>query len=420
MQESSALSTGPHIVPFRKQATVFVIAFLATYFGGIVSMLMSVYLPVVVRDLLGEVSADNMNSITAWVNAVFIFGWMFGGMAWGVVCDRIGRKQSVALSIGCYAIFTLLTGFAPTWVLLSACRFFSGFGIGGVLVTTTILVAEVFPERRKAIMQGMVSLAMPVGFFTAGIINNITEDWRAACTTGFIPLALAVLAAVVLPESTLWHRPQAGSSTKRVTVQSLPAHAYRSNLVTGAVVFGAMLIGLWATFSWTPTWIQGIAPAEDAQQLRGTTMMILAGGGILGSFASGWIVNAIGMRKTMMLCFIACFVMTFVVFRLNTAVTPATFIEMAVLVFFFGISQGALAVYIPALFPPEVCATATGFCFNAGRLFTGSVVFFIGALEAFFGGYGNAVIAFSVVFIIGLIAVGRTSEKSFAQLHAAG
>ena len=176
------------------------------------------------------------------------------------------------------------------------------------------------------------------------------------------------------------------------------------------MIFGAMLIGLWAIFSWAPTWVQSISTSGDLQQLRGTTMMILAGGGIIGSFFSGWIVNAFGLRKTMMLCFAVCFIMTFVVFKMNSTVTIATFAEMATLVFFFGISQGALAVYIPALFPTGICATATGFCFNVGRLFTGTVVFFIGALVTLLGGYGNAVFTFSFVFIIGLIATWLSKE----------
>jgi hypothetical protein len=91
-------------------------------------------------------------------------------------------------------------------------------------------------------------------------------------------------------------------------------------------------------------------------------------------------------------------------------VSAVTFVEMAVLAFFFGISQGALAVYIPLLFPVSVRASATGFCFNVGRLFTGTVVFFIGALVIFLGGYGNAVFVFSFIFLIGLIATYLSKE----------
>ena len=166
-----------------------------------------------------------------------------------------------------------------------------------------------------------------------------------------------------------------------------------------------MLIGLWAVFSWAPTWIQSITPNDaKAKDLRGLTMMVLAISGLGGSIISGWVVNAIGLRKTMMMCFAACFIMTFVVFKLNTSVSAVTFIEMGILAIFFGISQGALSVYIPELFPTVIRASATGFCFNIGRLFTATVVFFIGALVTFLGGYGNAVFIFSFIFLIGLAA----------------
>ena len=385
-------------------AIVFITCFLSTLFCGIISMLMSVYLPVAVKDLLGNVSEEKMNDVSAWINAVFIFGWMFGGIAWGIICDKIGRSRSVILSTACFGLFAIITGLSSSWFFVSICRFFSGFGIGGVLVTTVILIAELWKDKKRAIIQGIISLAMPVGFFAAGAINNLTEDWRTAFWIGIVPLLLAAIAAFTLPESEKWKANITGAIQKENTGKQLFAADYRKNLLIGSVVFGAMLIGLWAIFSWAPTWVQSISTSADIQQQRGLTMMILAAGGITGSFLSGWIVNAIGNNKTMLMCFAACFIMTTVVFKLNNDVTIITFAEMGVLAFFFGISQGALAVYIPALFPTAICASATGFCFNAGRLFTGTVVFFIGTLVSLLGGYGNAVFVFSFVFVIGFIA----------------
>jgi MFS family permease len=383
---------------------VFVICFLSTLFSGIESMLMSVYLPVVVKDVLINAPAGKTNDTSAWINALFIFGWMFGGVVWGIVSDKIGRVKSIALSTACVGLFGVLTGLSTTWFLVAVCRFLSGFGIGGVLVTTVILIAEIWSGKFRAIIQGIVSLAMPVGFFAAGAINNLVADWRVAFWIGAFPLALSVVAALVLPESEKWKTGKLSRRAARNT--ELPGDrlfdvSYRKNLATGSVVFGAMLIGLWAVFSWTPTWVQAISAPDEVQQQRGLAMMALALGGIAGSFFSGWIVNAIGLHRTMLLCFAICFIMTFIVFNLNTHITALTFAEMGVLTFFFGISQGALAVYIPSMFPTRICATATGFCFNAGRLFTGTVVFFIGALVGLLGGYGNAIFAFSFVFVIG-------------------
>jgi MFS family permease len=392
---------------------VFIVCFLATFFSGIIGMLMSVYLPVVVKELSGNVSEEKMNDVSALINCIFIFGWMFGGIVWGIICDKIGRSASVALSIGCFGLFAVLTGLSSSWMLVLICRFLSGFGIGGILVTTTVLVAELWSGKMKAVVLGIVSVAMPIGFFTAGAINNFTEDWRTAFWIGAAPVVLSVLAFFTLPESDKWKSDK--SSIKDNSSRQLFTSGYGKNLLIGAVVFGTMLIGLWAIFSWAPTWVQSISKDTDVQQQRGITMMILAGGGIAGSFLSGWIVNSIGIRKTMLSCFAVCFIMTFVVFKLNAVISFATFAEMTLLAFFFGISQGALSVYIPSLFPVSICASATGFCFNVGRLFTGTVVFFIGALVSLLGGYGNAVFTFSFIFILGFIATWIAGEKAIIQ-----
>jgi len=144
-------------------------------------------------------------------------------------------------------------------------------------------------------------------------------------------------------------------------------------------------------------------------------MMILAGAGIAGSFFSGWIVNSIGLRKTMLMCFAACFIMIFLCFKLSVDITRNTFVGIGILAFFFGVSQGAMAVYIPSLFPVSVHASATGFCFNAGRLFTATIVFFIGSLVSWLGGYGNAVFIFSFVFLIGLITTFLSTGHATAR-----
>jgi MFS family permease len=392
---------------------VFIICFISTLFGGVVSMLMSVYLPVAVKDLLGNVSDEKFNDVSAFINSLFIFGWMSGGMAWGFICDKIGRSKSVIMSTACYGLFTLLTAISPTWLLVSISRFFSGFGIGGVLVTTTILISEIWPEKKRAVAIGILSVGIPVGFFVAGAINNILPVWRQAFMVGFVPLLLSVLAVFMVKESGKWKDDKRNIRREENLDRQLFAHAYRKDLLSGSVIFGTMLIGLWAIFSWAPTWAQSISRPADAQQLRGLTIMILASGGLTGSFFSGWITNAIGLRKTMMMCFAVCFMLTFVLFKLSMSFSAVTMVEMALLAFFFGISQGALAVYIPLLFPVNIRASATGFCFNVGRLFTGTVVFFIGALVILLGGYGNAVFVFSFIFLIGFAATFFSKEIIF-------
>ncbi|MFD2932867.1 hypothetical protein [Spirosoma flavum] len=61
--------------------------------------------------------------------------------------------------------------------------------------------------------------------------------------------------------------------------------------------------------------------------------------------------------------------------------------------------------YVPTLFPASIRATATGFCFNVGRLFTATTVLFVGALTIALGGIGNALLVFSAAFMVAFGAV---------------
>ncbi len=404
----------------RNLTIAFVVCYISIMFSGISSMLMSVYLPVVVKDLLGNVSGDKMNNVSAYINSIFIFGGMFGGFAWGFICDKIGRSKAVILSTALYGLFTMLTAFTASWLVVGIYRFITGFGVGGVIVTTNILVAELWYAKRRAVVLGIVSAAMPVGFIAAGAMNNLIPNWHNAFLAGLIPIVTAAIALFTLPESASWKSNRQNVVTANTSNAGLFAPVYKKNLLKGSIIFGTMLIGLWAVFSWAPTWIESITgDIAKANSLRGLTMMLLATAGLVGSIISGWIANAIGLRKTMLLCFAASFIMTFMVFKLNTSITDTTFIEMGLMAFFFGISQGALSVYIPSLFPTVIRASATGFCFNIGRLFTATVVFFIGALVSFLDGYGNAVFTFSFIFLIGFAYTYFTKENSKPTLQEA-
>jgi MFS family permease len=391
---------------------LFIICFFGTVFAGTISTLMSVYLPVAVRELLGNKSEGELNTISAYINSIFIFGGAFGGFIAGVISDKTGRKTAVILSIACYGIFTWLTGYMPNWWAVVICRFFSGFGLGGVLVSTTTIMMEEWPKKSRAIFLGILSIAIPIGIFSAGVIDYFVSSWREAFLVGILPVVLAVISIWLLKESSQWKLDRQSGIPRTKSEGNIFATAYRPSLITGSIIFGTMLIGLWAIFSWLPTWIQSLIIDEDAQKARGLSMMMLGMGGLTGGFLSGWLINAIGLRKSMLLCFGVCAMMSFILFKTNNHFSNIIYGEIAVLALFFGASQGVLSVYIPNLFPVNVRGTATGFCFNIGRLFTATAVLFVGVLVLELGGYGNALFIFSAVFIIGWVVTFFTNKDA--------
>lgn len=388
---------------------MFAVCFLGNVLAGMASTLMSVYLPVVVTDLMGAVDEAQLNQVSAYINALYFVGWALGGLTWGWIGDKIGRARSLALVVTMFGLFTLLKSIAPTWEIILVFQFFCGFGVGGVLVVNTTLLSEVWPPKTKAIFIGILSVGFPVGIFGSGAVNLLFSGWRQGFLVGALPVVLGLASFWILKESEKWKvcRHQAKTERPKLGV-------YKIDLINGTIIFGSMLIGLWAIFSWMPTWVQSLLTDSAGQEERSVSMMLLGAGGLLGGFCSGWVANALGTRRALMLCFAACFIFSFLLFRWNTTFTTLTLVEIPLLAFSFGISQGLLSVYIPLLFPVAIRATATGFCFNIGRFVTAAAVFFVGALVTTLGGYGNSLFVFSFVFLLGFLFIWL-SKKSTQQ-----
>jgi MFS family permease len=386
---------------------MFIICVLGNVLAGMASTLMSVYLPVVVKDLLGSVDEAELSNMSAYINALYFIGWAIGGLAWGFISDRIGRSKSLALAVSMYGLFTFLKGVAPSFEFIFVFQFFCGFGVGGVLVVNTTLLSEVWPQATRAVFIGLLSIGFPVGIFSSGVVNFIVSGWRQGFMIGAVPFALGIISFFLLKESEQWK-----SEKAQPKKSSSEIGEHTNSLISGIIIFGSMLIGLWAIFSWLPTWVQSIVSNSDGQKERSLSMMLLGIGGLSGGFASGWISNVLGIRKTMLICFAGCFLFSFLLFMGNTSFSTLTLVEIALLSFMFGISQGSLSVYIPLLFPVVIRATATGLCFNIGRFFTAAAVFFVGALVTMLGGYGHSLFTFSFVFLIGFIFIMISNRKS--------
>jgi predicted MFS family arabinose efflux permease len=312
------------------------------------------------------------------------------------------------MAVFLFAVATLAASRSGSWPVLVLCRMITGVGIGGTMVVSAILIAEALHERPRAIAMGFLGVAFPIGIIFAGALSYRVPDWRTGFLAGLLPLALGLASLLTVRDSAHWladHRARRRSGSHS-PLRSLLSGANRRNFLLGATIFGTMSVGLWAAFSWLPAWAQDLlGKADGGLQRRGVLLMVLGGGGIVGGALSGFLANAMGRRNSLLLSFAGSFLASAILLLSNSALSPLVFAETAFLAVFFGISQGTLSTYIPELFPVDVRATATGVCFNVGRVFTALAVFFIGVLVPLLGGYGNAISVFSVMYLVGLLAV---------------
>lgn len=391
---------------------------MVSYIGcGTVSTLMSVFLPVAVPDLLKRnVSEAELGDIGAFINATFLYGWMFGGLLFGVISDGMGRTKTLALTTGLYGLSTCLIVTAPNWYALAMLRFVTGMGVGGVLLISTVYISEIWDKRTRPVMLGILAVSFPIGIVATGGLNMVFAEWRPAFGLGIIPVVVAFMILFLTQESSAWKQIRAMPVREEERIFD---KKNRQNLITGSIIFGSVLIGLWGIFSWLPTWVQSLlTTGEDGQKQRGLTMVLLGLGGITGGILSGFLIRNFGSKKTLMFTFSGCLIVCGLLFLTNHTFSNIIYFETAALSLFFGISQGALSSYIPELFPVSIRATATGFCFNIGRFFTATAVFFIGALVTIFGGFGNALMVFSIPFLIALTVawLSKDPETSLKNL----
>lgn len=390
---------------------------LAYLFGGTVSMLLSANLPVVVRELSAATTSEaELADISAYLNAGFLYGWMQGGLLLGIVSDKIGRVRTLAFATGLYGLFTCLVFFVHDWHTLLLFRFLAGFGVGGVLLVSTVYISEIWDVDNRAVILGILAVAFPVGIVLSGVMTAGFSNWRQGFSLGFIPLLVAGVIWFLLPESTAWQETKHPNQQERSLWPLLLAPEHRRNLVLGAIIYGAVLIGLWGLFSWIPTWVQSLLQGiSDGQAERGLSMMLLGLGGIVGGMFSGLLMRNWGSRTTLLFTFSGLIGICGLLFLTNNGFSRIIYVEMAVLAIFFGISQGALSGYVPALFPAEIRATATGVCFNICRFFTATAVFFVGTLVHLLGGFSNALLTFALAFVIALAAAWYSPETETAS-----
>lgn len=384
------------ITPQQYNFRLFGLAFSTVVLGAMDSVLSSAYLPDIIRDL----GNGDEGWVASWINFAFLAGGAIGGIGLSFLSDRIGRRAVMQLALLCYGLGSGLGALSGSWELLTLTRLLVGAGVGAALVVSAVMVAEAWHPRTRAVALGILSVAYPVGIVLSGVITASVKDWR----TGFIMGASAVV--LVLPlrwwieESKEWSKSISSKQQARLA-------DYRGVLISGILIYGAMLIGLWATFSWLPTWVQSLLGVDtsEGQSQRGLSMGLLGGGGLVGGVVSGFLSNRFGGKRVQGVCFLLCLLLSYFLFQRNTTFSTPVIAGIGLLGICFGISQGVLNEYIPELFPSALRAAATGLCFHIGRIFTAVAVFFVGVLVVWFGGYGNAIFAFSSVYVAGLAAL---------------
>lgn len=130
-------------------------------------------------------------------------GFLIGGILWGVLGDKIGRKKILFGSITIYSVFTFLNGFVTNTFQYGACRFLAGVGLAGELGVAITLAVETLPKEIRTYGTTLIASLGLFGAVFAYLLNNFF-GWRTMYIIGgSLGLVLLIFRFRVL-ESTMF------------------------------------------------------------------------------------------------------------------------------------------------------------------------------------------------------------------------
>ena len=356
-------------------------------------MLYALILTSVIEDLgLSRAQGGLMASLTLGASAV-------GGLAFGIVADKLGRTRALSLSILLYSVFTFACGFAQNVWQFAAFRVLLGLGMGGEWASGATLVSETWPEKHRGKALGIMQSCWAIGYGLAAIVVALvlpTFGWRAVFFVGIIPALFTLWIRRSVKEPEMWIHARATGATGATASRKFPLRlAIFLTAMNAATMFAWWGLNLWVpSYLSSPTTQGGVGLSTTTMSLFIIAMQV---GMWLGYVSFGFIADKFGRRPTYVTYLL---IAAFLVWYYGFAREPWILLLLGPFVAFFGTGYfsgfGAVASEI---FPTSIRATALGVTYNSGRLLSAIAPFIVGTMVQS-RGYGAAFTMTSIFFII--------------------
>jgi MFS family permease len=221
-----------------------------------------------------------------------------GGLLFGWMSDRLGRRASLGVAIAAFGAGNALCGLAPGAGWLLAGRALTGLGVGGTWGAGQALMGETFPPALRGRYGAVAQTGAPVGLGLAAAVGSFLTPvvgWRAVFLVSALPL-LALPLVRRVPESDLWlaHR-RRGVRLRLPILAQLLAPDMVGRYARAFVLTALDMSSYWFAIVWLPRYLQ----KQRGLSIFGSgwwTLTFVAGS-LAGYLSFGWVSDLMGRRK---------------------------------------------------------------------------------------------------------------------------
>ncbi len=248
-------------------------------------------------------------------------GAMLGALASGFLADRFGRKPLAVIGVLICGFSSGAIALIPEdgWIVFACLRFFVGFGLAAGAAAAVPAIVEFAPTRHRTLITSLVVVPVAFGVLSASVTASFLlplVGWRGLAAVGFLPIILAVLTAIIMPESPRWliskgRVREAQTSIRKLyrvgdqsfALPALPAASpaqfadlfaeQRRFWLTVLIWFGASTAN-YGVFLWGPTIVAlllGVAPQDAAKMFIYVSLA-----GVLGRTGFAFLAHRVGRK----------------------------------------------------------------------------------------------------------------------------
>ncbi len=303
---------------------------------------------------------------SGWIGSMNSIGMAVGAFGFGILADRIGRKNVFMITLVLFSVASGLSAFTTGLGAFLVLRFLVGAGLGGELPVASTLVSESVEAHERGKMVVLLESFWAAGWLLAALIAYfIIPDygWRIALILTALPAFYAIYLRRNLPDSPVYV--QSGEPKQSIVekIKLVWSKQYAKRTTMLWIVWFTVVFSYYGMFLWLPS-VMMMKGFDMIQSFGYVLLMTLAQ--LPGYFTAAWLIERAG-RKFVLSTYLIGTALSALAFGM--AVSGSMLLTFGALLSFFNLGAwGALYAYSPEQYPTAIRATGSGMAASIGRI----------------------------------------------------